>query len=172
MTQLGEIAKALSTNEPLPHMNTRLTKVSMDVKLYSKGRPRMTKGGKAFTPKNTRLFEAKVARHFKLHLQRCKGKLLYCPVKVVLTLRDPRSKSMPRNDFVLATNELLYSVNGDVDNRAKSILDAANGIIYCDDCQISDLRVHRRYSAVEGFDMSVHRSGLSRAEATNIGKWL
>lgn len=36
--------------------------------------------------------------------------------------------------------------SGDVDNYAKAALDAANKIIWCDDSQVVDLRVTKRYA--------------------------
>lgn len=49
-----------------------------------------------------------------------------------------------------ATNKTPYFVQRpDVDNLAKSLLDALNGVAYNDDAQIVDLRVQKRWSADE-----------------------
>jgi Holliday junction resolvase RusA-like endonuclease len=59
------------------------------------------------------------------------------PVEVSLTMYMPHPKSGPRR--------LFHQTKPDVDNLAKIILDAMNGIVYHDDKQIVCLTVRKRY---------------------------
>jgi Holliday junction resolvase RusA-like endonuclease len=43
----------------------------------------------------------------------------------------------------------------DIDNIAKTYLDAMNGVIFVDDTQVIDLHVKKLYSAVAGVDVMV-----------------
>lgn len=46
----------------------------------------------------------------------------------------------------MARTDAIYpTARPDLDNLAKSILDACNGVIYKDDAQIVDLITHKRY---------------------------
>ena len=70
--------------------------------------------------------------------------------------------------------ELVYSTRGDLDNKAKAILDAANGVVFIDDSLVVELSVKRMYDEGEGFQMIVQRAGLSVLEMEQIGsveKW-
>jgi Holliday junction resolvase RusA-like endonuclease len=43
----------------------------------------------------------------------------------------------------------------DIDNIAKTYLDAMNGVIFVDDTQVIDLHVKKLYSVVAGVDVMV-----------------
>ena len=43
----------------------------------------------------------------------------------------------------------------DVDNIAKVVLDALNGLVYTDDKQVTDLRVRKRYDTVERIEVII-----------------
>ena len=137
-------------------------------KMYSKGRPRFSGNGHAFTPPNTRKYEKELRNHFTSAGE----SIIRCPVGIYISMFDPVPKSMGRVDKVFASKDLIYSSRGDLDNRAKSILDAGNGVIYSDDSQIVELIVSREYGFKEGFTMSVKRMGLSVAERNNIATYL
>ena len=135
-------------------------------KVYSKGRPRVA-ATHTYTPPNTVKFEKAVEEFY----EKTGATPVYHPVEVRITLLDRRPKSMTKVRHALADAELLYCSVGDVDNRAKSILDAGNGVLFGDDGQVTNLTVRRRYAVEgteEGFSISVIRSGLSEAEIQNV----
>ncbi len=125
-------------------------------KVYSKGRPRLGRRNKVFTPPNTAKFEAAVKDWY---MGQDIGMINY-PVKVVITLFDPIPKSAPKWKKALMTLNAIFSTNGDVDNRAKSILDAANEAMLVDDALVNSLTVTRHYDTSEGFHISIYRNGL------------
>ncbi len=85
-----------------------------------KGRPRFGKGH-AYTPKRTRAYELSVA----WHATAARGSINRWPIdaryRVVIEAATPH----------------------DLDNVAKAILDACNGLLWNDDRQVDDLRVVR-----------------------------
>ena len=136
-------------------------------KMYSKGRPRFSGNGHAFTPPNTRAYEQKLKKYF---IEKSEG-IIHCPVAVRLNIFDPIPKSMSKTDQLLARNDLVYSSRGDIDNRAKAIFDAGNGVIYNDDSQIVQTVITREYGEKEGFVLSIQRMGLSPSEQYNINNY-
>jgi Holliday junction resolvase RusA-like endonuclease len=133
-------------------------------KVYSKGRPRFG-GGHAFTPKNTREFEASVADWMSgLGIGN-----ITCPVSVEILLYDRMAQKISEWRLILMETGVLTSTVGDLDNRAKSILDSMNGEIIMDDKQINRLKVTRNYSRDEGFHLTVKANGYSPSEIDMLG---
>ena len=101
------------------------------VRPKSKGRPRVTKTGHAFTPKDTVEYEKKIAEAYTGPLFE-EGLL---SMKLRFTVEGTEmmiERVEPDPDFPLPKGKLT----GDIDNNAKSILDALNGVAYTDDKQI------------------------------------
>jgi Holliday junction resolvase RusA-like endonuclease len=98
-----------------------------------KGRPRFTRSGIAFTPKETR--EAETTLRYLMRAK-WRGQPLESAlrVEIVFTLTKPKS-----------VKRLYPSVRCDVDNYAKLVLDCGNEIIWKDDSLIVDLHVRKEY---------------------------
>lgn len=117
-----------------------------------KGRPKFTAHGgfaKAYTPKKTRDYEQEVARCVKeaMELQSVPAPFEGA-VRVRIDAYFPIPKSASKKDRDAMDNSIIPMVGRkDVDNIAKAILDAMNGIAYTDDGQVIDLRVTKAYSA-------------------------
>ena len=96
-----------------------------------KGRPRVS-NGHAHTPKRTRDYE----RHARA-----------CVQAAVMAQRwaAPTGDVSVRIDLAFDT-----LVHGDIDNHAKAVLDAAQGIAFGDDKRVRLMTVSRRYSADPG----------------------
>lgn len=114
-----------------------------------KQRPRL--GGRtAYTPKKTRDYEERVREAFRSSYYGfvpvfMKG----IPVKACIEIIQQIPKSWSNSKTIKAERGEIVptSRNGDVDNIAKSILDALNGLVYEDDCQVTTLMVVKRYGA-------------------------
>lgn len=108
----------------------------------AKGRPRFNKkSGATYTPKQTASFENRVA----LFAREAGVPLLDGPVFANITFWFEWPKSMwrkrnPRGEEWMDTGK-------DVDNMAKGVLDALNGIAYHDDKQVCALTVSKRRAA-------------------------
>ena len=114
-------------------------------KFQAKQRPRFN-GKFAYTPKETRSYE---------NLVRCKAEdamiknnlsiftgPLTAEIEVLFETPKSASKKMIKN---IEENKEYPTKKPDVDNIAKTILDALNKIVYEDDSQVVDLIVHKVY---------------------------
>lgn len=116
-------------------------------KVQAKQRARVTKKS-SYTPKETVEYENHVKRHGIVQYGRhpLDGALI-----VVITVTRPllKSWSKKKKEDALA-GKFRPTTRPDVDNYAKSILDALNGITWKDDSQIVSLTINKRYGEVEG----------------------
>lgn len=101
-----------------------------------KGRPRFTKTGQTYTPKETRLYEHQIQRCFTEKYGGSSPIPKGIPVDVEISAYFTRAKS----------NKDDYPVKKpDCDNIIKVICDALNGFAYHDDAQIVSIRTDKRY---------------------------
>lgn len=115
--------------------------ITIPIVAIGKGRPRVSKAGHVYTPKETRDYEEKVARmiaeNFKL--DRFTG-----PVFV-----DIRVEIKQTGDRVYPT------VKPDLDNVVKALLDAMNKLVYQDDAQICSLTCEKFYGEADSISIVV-----------------
>jgi Holliday junction resolvase RusA-like endonuclease len=114
----------------------------------AKGRPRFsTIHGyvQTHTPAKTKIYEAIV----RAYAEKAMGGAapLGCPlyVKVYLYLEIPASWSKHKKELALS-GELLPTGKPDKDNFEKALFDALNGVVWLDDCQITDSFTNKRYA--------------------------
>ena len=103
-----------------------------------KARPRATKiGNRAvmYTPTQTKQFENYVKLVAAQHAPK---ELLTNPLDVELEFYLQRPKSLPKKIQ-------HHTKKPDIDNLAKSVMDALEGIIYVNDAQVIALRVYKLY---------------------------
>ena len=105
------------------------------VKPRSKQRPRSTRSGHTYTPKETREYEKLISELYVGNLfadNPLEVELVFDNDKttiVITELKPPKNPSKLR---------------GDIDNYAKAILDALNGVAYTDDKQIVSLKLRKK----------------------------
>lgn len=118
----------------------------------AKGRPRFTRSGHTYTPKKTLDYERAIADHYNdSGLGMYKG-----PVQIKLVFQMPIPKSFTKKKIGLIREGFVkYDKKPDLDNLAKSILDALNGIAYEDDAKITGLFLVKRYSNFPGVTMTI-----------------
>ena len=114
-----------------------------------KQRPRFTKQGRTYTPKETREYEAQI-REAALKAAAILGYAkppADCPVSVHITSHCAIPKSWSRKKREAAQQgKIRPTVKPDVDNIGKIICDALNEIAYHDDKQVADISVSKRYA--------------------------
>lgn len=106
----------------------------------AKGRPRFTRRGFAYTPKETKDYENVLRAELLKQWGRDpieKG----VPLKIECVFHIEKPKSSKRE---------YPTVKPDGDNLLKSILDAANGVLFNDDAQVVKMVIEKNYST-EGF---------------------
>ena len=112
-----------------------------------KQRPRIS-GRRAYTPKRTKDYEERVLNEFRSSYSGfypAFGKDV--PVRICISVIQeiPKSWSKKKRARAESGEVVPLSRNGDVDNIAKSILDALNGFAYEDDCQVTTLIITKQY---------------------------
>jgi Holliday junction resolvase RusA-like endonuclease len=122
-----------------------------------KGRPRFSRVGnftKIYTDKQTLTYEAMIATFAKQAMGGTEP--LKTPVSVFLYVRLPIPQSYPkkRKEACLNGSEKPCK-KPDIDNIAKTYLDAMNGVIFVDDTQVIDLHVKKLYAEKAGVDVMV-----------------
>ena len=110
----------------------------------AKGRPRFARRGNfvaTYTPKNTAQAENEIQREALNHII----EPITDPVElsIVFYMAIPRSTSKKRADTL---KNAPHVKRPDVDNLAKLVLDALNGIAWKDDSQVYSMSVEKRYS--------------------------
>ena len=112
-----------------------------------KGRPRMTRSGHTYTPKDTEVYENLVRHSF---LGRYDD---FTPIEGSLTVyinavySIPKSASKKKRQQML-NREIRPTKKPDVDNITKAILDSLNQITYRDDSQVTSLIVTKEYGDI------------------------
>ena len=122
---------------------------TVDGAAVPKQRPRIS-GRRAYTPKRTKDYEERVLNEFRSSYSGfypAFGKDV--PVRICISVYQeiPKSWSKKKRARAESCEIVPLSRNGDVDNIAKSILDALNGFAYEDDCQVTTLIVTKQYGA-------------------------
>lgn len=114
-----------------------------------KARARTCRNGHTYTPDNTVLYENLVKTEFLRQCgrgQRIRSDSAHRAISMQIIAVYPVPASYPKRDKVAAlAGDLLPTKKPDIDNVAKVIADALNGLAYDDDAQITDLSVLKRY---------------------------
>lgn len=118
----------------------------------AKGRPRMMKSGIAFTPTKTRNYETLVKELFIISKQeRLEGELR---ATILAYFQIPKSATKAKR--VRMESGLIRPIKRpDLDNIAKAVLDALNGLAYQDDSQIVSLAVEKYYADQPKVEISI-----------------
>ena len=94
----------------------------------AKGRPRATKAGHLYTPAATKKWEDEVAKAYRgPHFGDAilSADFAFWPTHVTVTISD--------------TDATKSTLNADIDNLVKAVLDGLNGVAFDDDRQIHEL---------------------------------
>ncbi|HGU6173192.1 TPA: RusA family crossover junction endodeoxyribonuclease [Escherichia coli] len=130
-----------------------MNKITLTIpgKPFGKQRPRVTKQGIAYTPKETVNYETFVKL---LYMQKYNNIKLKGPLRMTIKAfyKIPKSVSKKEKELMLQ-NIIRPTKKPDMDNIAKVILDALNGLAYEDDRQIVELYVSKFYSLEDEFVM-------------------
>lgn len=122
-----------------------------------KQRPRFSKVGgfvKTYTPKKTADYESAVKESATKAMG--SSEPLETPVAayVYIKLPVPKSYSSQRKKDCLYGFE-KPTKKPDLDNIVKSVLDALNGVVYQDDCQIISIHATKCYASEPGVDVMI-----------------
>lgn len=120
--------------------------ISFDLpgKPHGKGRPRITRTGRAYTPKATREAEGYI-RHQAAQAMTGQEVLRGAVQAWVEVEIEPPQKTSKKLRKSMMDGEVFPTKKPDADNVLKAILDACNGVVYLDDKQVVKLSMMKRY---------------------------
>lgn len=117
--------------------------------IVGKERPRVNMyTGRVYTPGKTKDYEFLVQQYFQMKYPRyemLEGRL---SINIIAYLKIPKSTSKAKVEEMLE-NKISPTKKPDVDNIAKSILDAMNNFVFKDDNQVSKISVEKRFALEE-----------------------
>lgn len=122
------------------------TCITIPIEPVAKGRPRFGKHG-AYTPAKTRKAEETIKAFISPFDSF--GSVPVC-VDVMVLMPIPKSWPKKKQEAALA-GDIEHTGKPDLDNLAKLVLDAANGILWDDDSQIIKLHLSKMYSGKPGY---------------------
>ena len=121
------------------------TEIFFPIEPKPKGRPKFTSRGHAYTPKTTLEYESKIKNFYQEQTEDFYDSAIR--VKLTFNMPIPKSTSNKKRNLMIAGIIKCTVHNGDVDNLAKAVLDALNGVAYEDDCLITKLTIIKKYSS-------------------------
>lgn len=121
-------------------------------KPIGKGRPRMTRAGHTYTPKETVNYENLVKTCYPGDMFPDGSQLC---VSIIAWYQIPKSVSKKKREEMIM-HTLRPTVKPDLDNIAKSVCDALNGVAYRDDSMIVQLTVQKLYSDVPKVSVTIY----------------
>ena len=117
--------------------------------IVGKERPRVNMYTyRVYTPNKTKDYEFLVQQYFRMQYPKyetLKGRI---SINIIAYLKIPQSTSKTKIQEMLE-NKISPTKKPDVDNIAKSILDAMNGLVFEDDNQVSKISVEKRFALEE-----------------------
>lgn len=131
-------------------------RLEMTIEPRPKERPRAkvikTKSGsyiaQIYTPSTTEDYEKKIRSEW---IKACGEDVFTGPVVVRIHFRMPIPKSTTKAKRAeMLARKIRPTVKPDIDNLAKSVLDALNGVAYKDDSQIVTTLVKKYYAEIPG----------------------
>ena len=106
-----------------------------------KARPRVTRSGHTYTPGKTVQHERLISLVARTKTQPIEGPL---GLRLTFFMPIPVSWSKAKKESAVK-GDLLPTTKPDIDNLAKTVMDALNGIAYRDDNQVVRLEVSKFY---------------------------
>lgn len=125
---------------------------------HGKGRPRMGRGKRLYTPQKTVAFENIIAGEVKNSIEKQKlGPPLLGPVSVVVTFGLKMPNAMSRRKKQQCRDLKLFpNKKPDIDNCEKAIFDAIQGLLFADDKQVVNSESYKVYSDESFIEIEVY----------------
>ena len=117
--------------------------------IVGKERPRInTYTGRVYTPGRTKDYELLIQQYFKIKYPHSKMLEEKIKIDIIAYFKIPKSTSKIKTVEMLE-NKITPIKKPDIDNIAKSVLDAMNGYVFKDDNQVCKLNIEKRYGLEE-----------------------
>ena len=118
-------------------------------KIIGKERPRVNMNtGMVYTPNKTKDYEFLIQQSFKLNNPKCNMMHERVAIEIIAYMSIPKNTSKVKTQDMLE-NKISPTKKPDIDNIAKSVLDALNKFAFKDDNQVSKITVEKRFGETE-----------------------
>ena len=127
-------------------VNVKKFNITIPITPVPKARPRFTRYGHTYTPKKTADYEKAIAEYWR---QATNGfmydKEQALIVNLVFGIPIPKSTSKSKTEL-MANGTIRPTKKPDVDNLAKAVMDALNGVAWVDDSQVVRVSIYKEYA--------------------------
>lgn len=118
-------------------------------KIVGKERPRVNMNtGMVYTPNKTKDYEFLIQQSFKLNNPKFNMMHERVAIEIIAYMSIPKNTSKVKTQAMLE-NKISPTKKPDIDNIAKSVLDALNKFAFKDDNQVSKIMVEKRFGETE-----------------------
>ena len=138
-----------------------MEKIEVYHKVIGKGRPRFVRRGQyvsTYTPKETGEYEKKIKEVY-LYGKHKKFENEPLKVKIMAYYKPPESMSKRKKEELIKKHHWRYK-KPDIDNIAKVVCDALNGVAYNDDKQIAMLFITKQYGEEDKIVIEIDELGV------------
>ncbi len=136
---------------------------TVEGKIKGKGRPRFNRQtGSVYTPAETKEYESIIASTYVILNGKRIPKGTPVDIYIFACFAIPKSWPKDRRERCLLDQEKPLK-KPDIDNIAKIVLDALNGVAYDDDTQVVTCRCEKHYANAERLSIFVGRHEENRA---------
>lgn len=122
----------------------------------AKGRPRVGRYG-TYTPRKTADYESYVEYRWAAEYGNIKPSDKPLKAEIIFYMPIPKSASK-KAKIAMESGVTAHIKKPDIDNMAKTVLDALNGLAYVDDSQIYSLTLYKTYSERPGIYLKITES--------------
>lgn len=152
-TQYNFLKKDNLLFAPLNNNTEKCKSIVIYTEPKPKQRPRFTKGGHTYTPKQTQDYENLIRTAWKLMH---KNTIFTGYIEMTLRFYMPIPKSWSKKKQEDAVNEVIRpATTPDIDNLVKAIQDGLNEIAFWDDKQIVDINASEYYAVVPRVEIEI-----------------
>lgn len=117
--------------------------------VVGKERPRVNMyTGRVYTPNKTKDYETLIQQYFKIKYPNHEILNGRISIEIIAYLKIPKNTGKAKTQEMLE-NKISPTKKPDVDNIAKSVLDAMNGLVFSDDNQVSKISIEKRFALEE-----------------------
>ena len=136
---------------------------------YPSPRPRFTRQGRPYMPKEYTAWKKMFLREWLKHNLGKYDTGVAIAVDLKFYIKPPKAIARVKKNQNILKAETWRVVNKpDLDNLEKSVLDSVNGHAYEDDNQISDLHSFKRYSLNPRVEIVIREDGPGQDEISSV----
>ena len=131
--------------------------LKFDIKPMAKQSFRTTRNGNKYLDPSVIKYRKTIRNMAILQMQKQKAERIEGAVNmnIIYAFRRPQSLSKKERNKIDGGKTVPKTTKPDIDNLTKAILDALNGIAWKDDAQVTQINVHKIWSAKDQIEIEI-----------------